>query len=338
MIIEMPFLHRLCAATSRSSDPREMAAWDMERLRLEELSYSDFEPGADLGEKRTLLENGNHWASLVGAVYHSRSLYDREGSALAAALKRAALNRLANEIDCTRFFAEGRTKLSQTSILKKTPKPEYIHTSQREANIAKLTYWVNDNLVSVEGEVFVKVRDPAVYLDIVGPFEDQRCYMILKTADLHPVLVSQDYGILATINGRHELNDLAHNLLSSDSRMMRIDSQFAIGAFDKMHCATEDTSDMAARTLVSIARRMTWSAQRVLNPPKFTAAIAKMFKEPEREFDQVRIAHLADLLAEYVPAMKFPLSLMTKIALERWHDRPISLGIEDSFQGVPGPR
>lgn len=84
MIIAMPFLQRLYAATDKSPEPREMAAWDMERLRLEELSISEFELGADLWGVKTFLSGGDHWASLVGAAWPTRSSRDA-GNEVAAA-------------------------------------------------------------------------------------------------------------------------------------------------------------------------------------------------------------------------------------------------------------
>jgi hypothetical protein len=322
MIIEMPFLHRLYAATSKSPEPREMAAWDMERLEIEDLSISDFEPGAELGDKKTFIAREHHWASLVGAVYPHHARYELAKDELSN-----VFTVLAHRIGCSRFFAVGSTKLPQTSILMATPKTQYIRSSQREVNVANLSAWVQENLVSVDGELFVRVREPAIYLDIIGPFNDEKCFMTIRAAALSPASVSEDHGILSTISDRYELLELAHNLLSSDARMMRVDSDFKGGAFDRIHSTSEDASDMAARTLVAQAKRMTSYSHRHYGPAKLFEALSKEFKKPEREFRQARLDHLADLLSEHVHEMRFPMSTMTEIALDRWNSRSITLDL-----------
>ncbi|MCV9963861.1 hypothetical protein OIU34_18455 [Pararhizobium sp. BT-229] len=331
MIIEMPFLHRLCSATNKSPEPREMAAWDMERLQLEDVSKSDFEPGANLGDKATFILGGQHWASLVSAVLPRHVRHDPEVDKLTV-----ALSDLAYRIDCSRFFAEGRAKLPQTSILSKTPKSEYIRNSQREVNVANLSAWVHENLVSVDGEVFARVREPTVSMDIVGPFYAESCYITIQAPGLSPASASEDHGLLSTISGRNDLLDLARGLLSSDGRMLRIDNKIEIGAFQRMHSTIEDASDMAARSVVALAKRM--ARNRYECPPKLFSALSKAFKKRGQEFDEDSVDHLASLLAESVGEIKFPMSLMTTITLDCWHVRPITLGIGNQVPLAPGPR
>lgn len=331
MIIEMPFLHRLCSATTKSPEPREMAAWDMERLRLEDVSRSDFEPGAYLGDKATFIFRGHHWASLVGAVlpHHVRPEPGMDKLAV-------ALLHLVQRIDCSRFFAEGGAKLPQTSILAKTPKAEYIRSSERELNVSKLSAWVQENLVSIEGEVFARVREPAIYMDIVGPFDNQKCFITIKAAGLSPASASDDHGILSTISGRHELLTTARDIHSTDVRMLRVDNKIERVAFDGMHSTTEDSSDMAARSVVALAKRM--ARKRYECPPKLFSALSKSLKKRGQEFDEDSVDHLASLLAESVGEIKFPMSLMTTITLDRWHARPIALGIDNQVPLSTGPR
>lgn len=329
-IVEIPFLHRLYAATDKSPVPREMAAWDMERLRLDELPISELELGADLVDRKTYLWRGSHWATLLGAVCPPWVLRDFEGKNEMA----AALAYLIHQIDPSRFFAEGRNKLPRTSILTKPPKVDHIRTSQRELNVANLSTWVQDNLMSVGGEVFVRVREPSVSLDVVGPFEFNRCYMTLKCPELIAASASEDHGILSTISGRHDLLALATGLLSSDERMIRVDSKFQDGVFEKMGSSDEDAADMAARTLVAQSKRL---SRRNHADQKLADTLRREFKKPEREFGQDRLDLLADLLEEGIPEMNFPLSLMTRIVLDRWHDRPVVLGIDNRAQPPLSP-
>lgn len=329
MIIEMPFQQRLYAATDKSPEPREMAAWDMERLRLEELSISDFEHGADLVDAKTFLRGGEHWASLVGAVWSGKRFHHSGGDELSAALASLVQN-----IDCSRFFAEGYSNLPQTSIMRKPPKVEHIRSSQREVNVANLSAWVQDNLVSVAGDVFVRVREPAVYLDFIGPFYNDNCYMHIRPGRLSSASASEDHGILSTINGRHELLSLAQDLLASDERLFRLDIKFENGVFDKMDSRLEDTSDIAARTLVTQARRL---SRRNYSPESLRPTLVKEFKKREREFDQERLDYLAELLTEHQSEMGFPASLMTEITLDRWNNRPIDLGLGVASRQTPKP-
>jgi hypothetical protein len=330
MIVEVPFLHRLHAATDKTPVPRDMAAWDSERLRLEEVSFADLELGADLVSKKTYLWRGYHWANLLSAVippWSFNRVVDSDKMSI-------ALSYVIRKIDPSRFFGENLRKLPQTSILLKSPRFEHIHSSQRELNVANLTAWVQDNIMAVDGDVFVRVREPSVSLSVVGPFERGECYMTLRCPDLIPASTSEDHGILSTINGRHELLALAKDLLNSDKRMTRIDRDLEGRVFNAMSSSYENPADMTARTIVAHARFLSLRDHLY---PKMARALAKEFKKPEREFGPERLDRLASFLEEGISEMNHPQSLVTRIALERWHDRPVNLGISHHLNAPLAP-
>ncbi|MDW9481292.1 hypothetical protein GOB57_21845 [Sinorhizobium meliloti] len=330
MIITMPFLQRMRTATAKTPEPREIAAWDSEPLRLAEFSVSDFEQGSELGSDRTITAEGKHWAKLTEVFPNIPDAGTERVS--------SALECLAISIDCSRFFANGREKLPQTSILKKPPSQSLIRHSEREVNVAKLDDWVRENLVCVEGEPYVRVREPTVCLDFVGPFEGERCYLTLKRGKLVPAPYEEyEHAVMATISGRYELMALATELLASDRRVMHFTNAIDQAVFASMTSSAEDPADVARRSLVNIANKMTQPIYLHRVPEKLVTTLKRVCREGGWDFDNDRLEKVADLIGHNVPTMKFPMNVMVGIILDRWHQRPVALDIGGPMQsGEPG--
>nr|WP_250807392.1 hypothetical protein [Neorhizobium tomejilense] len=322
MIIEMPFLHRMRAATAKTPEPREMAAWDSEWLTLTDVSVTETDEGAELGKARTITINGHHWAGLTEVYPVNRILHE---GALPIPF---ALGCLAMSIDCSRFFDRGREKLPQTSILKKTPSADLVRSSQRELNVAKLTDWVAENLVCVDGQPYVRVKEPTIYLDVVGPFNNEQCFMTLKLAGLVPESSDgHDHGIMSTISGRHDLLTLAEGLLASDNRMMRIDKDIRSTTFASMTSSLEDPADVATRNLVNLGKQMRWAMNRHKVSEKLLTALGRLARDGRYGDGDDWPDRLADVIGHHVSELKFPMNVMAEIILDRWHQRPIALGV-----------
>lgn len=307
--IEMPFLQRMFSATRRSTEPRLLAAWDMERIDLEELSRSDFDLGADLAGRTTLLCRGHHWASLTRDALTKYS-GPRD---LATALKN-----MAEEINTTRFFDEGKISLARSSILLAPPKDHHVRRSEREMNVSRLRAWAAENMLSIEGEVFIRVREPALRLDI-GYIHGGQYHSTVRVADLKPYHTMDTSGFLTTINEKQDLLDIAKEYFQIDKASMM--QELKGDAFERLSCATNNTSEVAARSLVGIAMGVRWDRPAI--SAQLTMALDTM---EENLHDEDKLTELADLLVDHVHMFSFPVSAFVRIAVERWNDRPITPG------------
>ena len=339
MIIEMPFLHRIRAATAKTPEPREMAAWDSERLALAEMSKADFEKGAEVGHRtltsgnseeiiETIVLDGRHWAELT-KVYPDTKSFEHGLDPISYALMLVA-----DQIDCTRFFSGGREKIAQTSILKKTPRSEYVHSSQREVNVANLTDWVESNLVSVDGTAYARVREPTVYLDFIGPFHGEQSFAELQMTPLTAADSGTRYehGMLATISDRFELTKLARDLEAKDSRIMHYTNKIGAKIFKTMRSYAEDPADVAGRSMMNLARHLHRRTKHVDIAESLHVWLHRFIKKNDGDADIENMDQLADMIGRNVGVLGYPDNLRSEIVLDRWHNRPIDLGI-----GRPGP-
>lgn len=312
--IEMPFLQRMFSATRKSAEPRLLAAWDMERIDIEELSTSDFEQGADLARTTTLLRDGHHWANLTRDVFPEyRAGFTKELS--------AALLNTAQSIDATRFFRGGKISLPQSSILLKPPKDRYIVRTEREVNVTRLRAWADQNLLSVEGEIFIRVREPALFLDFAGPYLNDQCMMSFNVAGLVPFHRRESCGVLATISEKDDIRCLAEELLRTDRRVISLD-ELEDDVFERLTCPTDDVKEVLSRSLVSVAKRFDYNTPNA--PAQLTKAVKQWLAIEENQDDEEKLTELSDLLADHVCMIRFPLSTAVKMAVDRWNDRPIT--------------
>lgn len=322
MIIEMPFLHRMRAATKKTPEARDMAAWDKERFALSELSSADFEPGAEAGSLQTITAEGKHWARLTD-IYPDHGVYDHGQSPVDWGLRM-----LAGSIDCTRFFARGREKIAQTSTLRKPPAVELIEMSERETNVSNVAAWLAHNLVSVDGVPYTRVKEPSSYMSIVGPFDAERCFIEIKLSTLVAELDERyEHGIMSTISGTHALLRRAQGIMSSDRRIMRVDNNISRATLDSMVSYCEDPALMAARTLEEFSRRTEARWFRQNGTDRLVKSMRAALSMPGGVTDQVRMDVLADIISKNVSTMDYPRDIMAEIVLEGWYNRPVNIQV-----------
>jgi hypothetical protein len=320
MIVSMPFLHRMRAATIKTPQPREIAVADREFITLGKRTASDFEQGARIGNWTTLVAEGGHWASLT-SVYPNEG-YGSEGrDPIDHAFKSLSMS-----IGCERFYADEWESLPLTSVLQKSPPPSMIESSQREVNVSKLANWATDNLVSVDGVPFVRVKEPTVHLTVYGPFGGRTCFLRLSLTKTAPEADDRyDYGIMSTISGRHELLKLANRLLASERGMLRVENDIAPEAFDQMTSAAEDEADVAKRSLV----RFAWETVRTIHinssPERLVKGLRPFFRHPRPEFGQDDLDRMAELIGRDAGNLDCPRDIVAGIIVDRWHQRPVEL-------------
>lgn len=329
MYVEIPFLQRMVASTLKTPEPRKLAAWDRETIELDELSSSDFEIGAVVGDIRTLVTGGHHWMP-INLAYPSVMYGVQKDES-----PERAIGGLMMSIDCTRFFAGGRELVAQTSILRKPPATELIRSSERATNVVRLKDWVADNLASVDGQVYVRVKEPVLCLDIHGPFHtEQDGYISVKVlAPRHLDDQAYEYGIMSTVGGRHEMLAEAKRLTKKYPGINRIDRGIGEDTFRTMSNSLEDTAEVARRTLVTLAHRLTWSRNAHKVPAPLAQAIKRMFKDPAKNISTWDLEDIADLISENLHAIGFPLGIKAQMALDRWQARPITPPIPN-FTGM----
>jgi hypothetical protein len=320
MIVSMPFLHRMRAATIRTPKPREIAVADREYLTLAERKVSDFELGAQIGNWTTLVADGGHWASLT-SVYPNQGYGSENRDPIEHAFKSLSMS-----IGCERFYADEWECLPQTSILQKLPPPDMIESSQREVNVAKLADWAADNLVSVNGVPFVRIKEPTVHLTVYGPFGGRTCFLRLCLSKIAPEADDQyEHGIMATISGRHELLELANRLHASDENMLRVENDIVHETFAQMTSAAEDEAEVARRSLVRFARETVETLHRNSSPDRLVKGLKPFFRHPRPKFGQDDLDRMAELILRDAANLGCPRDIVAGIIVDRWHQRPVEL-------------
>lgn len=315
----MPFLHRFRGTSGRRPDVRELAAWDTAKVDLPDYSAADFEPGVSLPTKRTLFRDGAHWANILGTTLGADMLYNPDEDGMAPAMAR-----LANAIDCSRFFDDG-IALPSADTLSKMPLERHVEWSQRDSNVARLREWADENLASIDGELFVKVREPTLRLMAYSTSVETEAYLHVRIDRFKPILAKDDFGVLFRLGERDTLVERTAEIVESNPVISHV-----VTVIDELDWSamTEDFpqgSDVERRTIVSTGNSVgIWGIRGQAGMKKDPASeeLRLLASLDETSADISDLESAADILSvqRIEPASH---AIIVREAVRRWHDRTV---------------
>ncbi|MCS4088869.1 hypothetical protein [Rhizobium sp. BK176] len=327
--VKMPFLHRFVGRTPRSSEIRHLAAWDIAEVEIPKRDVSEFEIGSRLAadEVLTYTTGADHWAYADGHVMPVSG----KGSSDAKVedTNRGDLVILMNKIGGAKFFNEGAFLLKDPEILSKTPSPQYVEVSQRQAIVERIAEYAGENFAEVDGHLLTRVHEPSLCLKVWRrPNVEGKCYLQM----LQPLLVpwqgtTHNTGLHFGLNDIREIEELCRSLIGPELICDELIHMFDRDRYADMACHVDQIEDMRTRSLLGVAAGI--AGKRVLKTSTYTETfrmISDLSLKAASELTEAEGGAVLDALnagpqwCHLTSAER----LMVRLAEEQWDARPVN--------------
>jgi hypothetical protein len=322
MIIEMPFIQRYVGRTKNLSEVRQLAAWDQERVKLAEHGLSEFEIGSHFGDGvHTLYREGSHWAyygtSVTGKLDHRTIDVFAVGRALTA---------LTQSVDMTRFFPGGRVDIRVSGMPHSPPDPKWTEETERDLIVSRLIGWVGENIVTIDGNLAVRVGEPSLRVRISADDSAGMHGLIVQRDKLTPLHSIHAVGIHFSLDEVGEIQDALTTAVNDHSHLDGFKFIHDAEEMASMTLCAAATESMYERSLLSVVHDAV--GQRLVG--RYSKQLAEtvgelkellLLDEPERTDDVLE--RMADGLNRLRPNLEKSRLIIALATLDRWHDRPI---------------